>query len=174
LTSRPDARGVLLPRSALSLLAAAALFGVPATATAASRAKTIDPVSAAAAAGVSVWGAVPCKGRIGYRTQRALPAGLSADADAWVTFNSSLGANNLAAPASTYTDCTISFGRSRWPDMASTREDWDMFCMTMTHELGHLLGRPHDLTPGSVMAPVFADYSSEPAACRAARPLRQR
>jgi hypothetical protein len=165
---------VSLPRSPLSLVAVALLFAFPATAAAAPRAKTIDPVSAAAAVGGSVWGAVPCKGRISYRTQRPLPAGLAAGSDAWVTFNSPLGANNLAAAAGTYTDCTVSFGRSRWPDTASMREDWDMFCLTMTHELGHLLGHAHDLTPGSIMAPVFTDYSSEPAACRAARPARQR
>jgi hypothetical protein len=163
---------VHLPRIALSIVAVALLF--PATAAAGHRAKTVDPVRAAAATGVSVWGATPCNGRISYRTQRTLPAGLAADSDAWVTFNSALGANNLAAAASTYTDCTVSFGRSRWPDTASMREDWDMFCLTMTHELGHLLGHAHDLTPASIMAPVFTDYSSEPAACRAARPSRRR
>jgi hypothetical protein len=50
------------------------------------------------------------------------------------------------------------------------RADWGIFCATMVHEQGHLLGRPHDETPGSVMAPVFTDYSSVPASCRAARP----
>ena len=59
-----------------------------------------------------------------------------------------------------------------WPDTSSLREDWDMFCLTMVHELGHLLGKSHDLTRGSVMVPVFTDYSSEPASCRAARPRR--
>jgi hypothetical protein len=172
LTWRSDAQGVLLPRFALALVAATLLF--PSAVAAAPRTKPIDPVRAAAAVGVSVWGATPCNGRISYRTQRTLAAGLSADSDAWVTFNSPLGANNLAAAASTYTDCTVSFGRSRWPDTASMRQDWDMFCMTMTHELGHLLGHAHDLTQGSIMAPVFTDYSSDPAACRASRPSLRR
>jgi len=46
------------------------------------------------------------------------------------------------------------------------REDWDILCATMVHELGHLLGRVHDETPCSVMTPVFADYSSVPSLCR--------
>jgi hypothetical protein len=115
---------------------------------------------------------VPCGGRIAFLTQRPLSAGLDGASDAWVTFDSSLGANNLAAPAATYTGCTIDFGRRRWPRTTSMRADWDVFCATMIHEFGHLLGHAHDSTPGSVMTPVFSDYSSVPQACRAARPGR--
>jgi hypothetical protein len=137
------------------------------------KAKAPTPLSAAAAVGRRYWGgAAPCMGQVTILAQRPLAPGLSPATDAWVTFDSPLGANNLAAPASSYTNCTISFARWRWPTSASMREDWEMFCLTMTHELGHLLGRPHDLAPGSVMAPVFTDNSSVPRICRTARRAR--
>ena len=43
------------------------------------------------------------------------------------------------------------------------RADWDILCTTMTHEFGHLLGHCTTTAPGSVMAPLFTDYSSVPA-----------
>jgi hypothetical protein len=144
----------------------------PVTRNATPRAKAPAPVAVAAAAARRYWGAVPCQGQVKVLAQRPVLAGLDPTTDAWVTFDSALGANNLAAPASTYSNCTISFARWRWTTSASMLEDWDIFCTTMIHEIGHLLGRPHDLTPGSIMAPVFTDHSSVPPVCRATRPAR--
>jgi matrixin len=162
----------VLLRPLLTVAVLVAALVLPATASAAHRTKPPTPMSVAAAVGERYWGAVPCNGQIQVLAQRPLPTGLDPTTNAWVTFDSPLGANNLAAPAGSYSHCTISLARRRWPTAASMRADWGMLCMTMTHELGHLLGRQHDTTPGSVMAPVFTDYASEPAACRAARPVR--
>jgi len=131
------------------------------------------PPAAAAAVALRYWGATPCAGRIKVIARQPLAAGLDASSSAWVTFGSPLGANYLAAPAESYTDCTIAFARWRWPTAASMRQDWAMFCTTMVHEWGHLLGRQHDTTPGSVMVPVFTDYSSVPPLCSASAPRRR-
>jgi hypothetical protein len=128
-----------------------------------------DPVALAASLAERYWGSVPCGGQVTVRAYAPLLGGLDPTTDGWATFASSLGPNDLAAPASSYTECTVSLARSQWPTSAAVRGDWNMFCLTVTHEFGHLLGHPHSLTPGSVMAPVFTDESSVPAICRASR-----
>ena len=160
-------------------LLTATLLAVPTTAGAARPsaksqlwAKGTTPVRAAATVARRYWGAVPCNGQIRLLIRRPLPSALGPASDAWVTFDSSLGTNNLDAPPSSYSNCAITFARWRWPTSASMREDWDLFCTTMTHELGHLLGHAHDAAPGSIMAAAFTDYSSVPAICRATRPPR--
>ena len=161
-----------MPTSRLFLAVLVCSLLLPATAGAAKRAKPANPLTTAAAVGLRYWGATPCGGQIRFLARQPLAPGLAPDSDAWVTFDTPLGANNLDAPASTYTNCTISFARWRWRTAASMRADWDILCTTMTHELGHLLGHHHDTTPGSVMAPVFTDYSSVPRICKASRPAR--
>lgn len=128
-----------------------------------------NPVVLATSLAERYWGAVPCGGQIAIHTGQPLPAGLDSTTDGWVTFDSLLGLNNLEAPASTYTHCTISLARWQWPTRLEVVADWNMFCLTVIHEMGHLLGYHHSLTPGSVMAPVFTDEASVPAICRAVR-----
>lgn len=127
-------------------------------------------LGAAFEAGLMHWGALPCGGDVKVLAHRGLTPGMATDTDAWVTFTSSLGPNDLHAPASSYRGCVIFLGRARWPTPASMQEDWEVLCTTMTHELGHLLGYAHDAAPGSVMAPVITDATEVPGECRAASP----
>jgi len=126
-----------------------------------------NPVSAATAIAERYWGAVPCAGQIKIIADSPLAPGLDPSTDGWVTFDSSLGADNLSAPPSTYTGCTITLAHWQWATWTDMERDWGMFCLTVTHEMGHLLGRPHSSKPGSVMAPVFTSDANVPAPCHA-------
>jgi len=124
------------------------------------------PIVLAVSLAEQYWGAVPCEGRVSVTADASLPSDLAAATDAWVTFDSPLGANDLAAPARSYTNCVVALARWQWPTVASMTGDWGMFCLTVVHEIGHLLGHPHSSARGSVMAPVFTDESDVPRICR--------
>jgi matrixin len=128
-----------------------------------------NPVTTAATIAEGYWGATPCGGQIKIVANRPLPAGMDPSTDGWATFNSSQGANNLTAPAATYTSCTISLAHWQWAGRKGMESDWGMFCLTVVHEMGHLLGHQHSLKPGSVMAPTFTSHANVPAVCRATR-----
>lgn len=127
-----------------------------------------DPIGTATRIAERFWHAIPCGGHIAILAAQPLAAGLGPSTDGWVTFDSSLGADDLAAPASTYTRCTLTLARWQWATWTAMEGGWGMFCLTVVHEMGHLLGHPHSDRRGSVMNPVFTSDGDVPRVCNAA------
>jgi len=128
-----------------------------------------DPVVLATAVAKRYWGAEPCGGGVAVLAYSPLAPDVDSQTDGWVTFNSSLGASDLEAPPSTYSQCEVWLASWHWPTPRAIEDDWNMFCLTVIHEMGHLLGYKHSSVRGSVMAPVFTDESSVPPICRFVR-----
>jgi hypothetical protein len=87
------------------------------------------------------WGAVPCGGQVTFTWQGLEPltnarATWSNPTDAW---------NNAGANF----DCGVVFN-------SLTQYDFPMLCTVMAHELGHLLGRPHEASDGQLMSAIYS------------------
>jgi hypothetical protein len=126
--------------------AAFALLSGAARADDAGRLRAFLPVARAA------WPASPCAGR------EAVHLGADRELAAWAPRLGADGLDGMARAAS----CEA------W--LRSGLDDLD-FCVTLTHELGHLAGRPHVAAPGDVMN-GDGDRSYAPCAVAAApRPV---
>ena len=129
-----------------------------------------DPVALATVVAERYWGAVPCGGQVTVLADQPLPAGLEPTTDGWVTFDSSLGQNDLQAPASTYTQCTISLAHWQWPTRCGDGRRLEHVLPDRDPRDGSPARPPHSLVPGSVMAPVFTNEANVPRICRTTRP----
>jgi hypothetical protein len=99
------------------------------------------------------WGGMPCQGNVTYEwlPMEALTnarASWHNPTDAW------------AAPATNF-NCHVAFN-------TSASFDFPQFCTVLAHELGHLLGQPHDPASGQLMSAIYTEPTPE---CAAADPV---
>jgi hypothetical protein len=130
--------------------------------------------NAAVEASVAHWNATPCGGEIEYLWS-ALPDGVMGYAS-WYR------AGDAPEDASQFTSCRVELN----PEMDLGPE---LFCTTVAHELGHLLGHDHVENPDDLMAEAIgeplpecvtamapfapvAETAPAPAATRTAKPAK--
>src|SRR5690349_268255 len=83
-----------------------------------------DPVVLATSVAERYWRAVPCGAQVAVVAYSPLLPGQDPETEAWASFESSLGPNDLEAPASTYSHCSISLASWRWSTRAAIERDW--------------------------------------------------
>ena len=84
-------------RAVTSQLPAASTSKLKSKTTANPKAKSLTPLAAAVTVGKRYWGTAPCNGDVEVLAAQPLASGLGPATDAWVTFDSALGKNNMAA-----------------------------------------------------------------------------
>jgi len=132
-----------------------------------------NPIAVAEHIAAGYWGTTPCGGAITITHAPETPEleagwlalyGHASHAESWSSWVSPDGANSKAAPASTFTNCTITFNSTRWPSEA-VEDTWFVeLCSDMVHEYGNLLGLP-ELRSGAPSVMGMGTNAVDPPRC---------
>lgn len=143
------------------LAAVLAALAVPATATAHRRP---DPTATALQAAMRYWHAKPCGGRIPVIRERALPTSAYASGAGQPVLESGEGTASAWWEPGT---CTIHLNAAVWT-VEAVRQNYQQFCDTITHEVGHMPPLDHpdagQSDPRSIEYPVLSmeNYNAVP------------